>query len=104
MLYVDVILPLSLEGTFTYSVPDTLAPQVRMGVRVVVPLGRSKTYTAMAVRTHNDKPEFDTRDILQVVDDSPVLPERQLRTLCNPLHACRAEPLLSDIRDGPECC
>ena len=79
MLYVDVILPLPLEGTFTYSVPDTLAPQVRMGVRVVVPLGRSKTYTAMAVRTHNDKPEFDTRDIIQVVDDSPVLPERQLR-------------------------
>ncbi len=79
MLYVDVILPLPLEGTFTYSVPDTLAPQVRMGVRVVVPLGRSKTYTAMAVSTHNDKPEFDTRDILQVVDDSPVLPERQLR-------------------------
>lgn len=79
MLYVDVILPLPLDGTFTYSVPDTLAPQVRMGVRVVVPLGRSKTYTAMAVSTHNDKPEFDTRDILQVVDDSPVLPERQLR-------------------------
>ena len=79
MLYVEVILPLPLEGTFTYSVPDTLAPQVRMGVRVVVPLGRSKTYTAMAVGTHNDKPEFDTRDILQVVDDSPVLPERQLR-------------------------
>ena len=81
MLYVEVILPLPLEGTFTYSVPDTLAPQVRMGVRVVVPLGRSKTYTAMAVRTHGDKPEFDTRDIIQVVDDSPVLPERQLR-LC----------------------
>lgn len=79
MLYVEVILPLPLDGTFTYSVPDTLAPQVRMGVRVVVPLGRSKTYTAMAVRTHNDKPEFDTRDIIQVVDDSPVLPERQLR-------------------------
>ena len=78
MLYVEVILPLPLEGTFTYSVPDTLALQVRMGVRVVVPLGRSKTYTAMAVSTHNDKPEFDTRDILQVVDDSPVLPERQL--------------------------
>ena len=79
MLYVEVILPLPLDGTFTYSVPDTLAPQVRMGVRVVVPLGRSKTYTAMAVSTHNDKPEFDTRDIIQVVDDSPVLPERQFR-------------------------
>ena len=79
MLYVEVILPLPLDGTFTYSVPDTLAPQVRMGVRVVVPLGRSKMYTAMAVRTHNDKPEFDTRDIIQVVDDSSVLPERQLR-------------------------
>lgn len=79
MHYVDVILPLPLEGTFTYSVPEPMVTQVRMGVRVLVPLGRSKTYTAMAVRLHSEKPEFETRPIIQVIDAEPVLIEQQLR-------------------------
>lgn len=79
MHYVDVTLPLPLEGTFTYSVPEPMVAQVRMGVRVLVPLGRSKTYTAMAVRLHSEKPEFETRPIIQVIDAEPVLIEQQLR-------------------------
>ena len=79
MLYVEVILPLPLEGVFTYSVPDLMAEKVKMGVRVLVPLGKSKTYTAMAVRTHSQKPDFQTRDILQVIDAEPVLLEKQLK-------------------------
>lgn len=79
MHYVDVILPLPLEGTFTYSVPESMVAQVRMGVRVLVPLGRSKIYTAMAVRLHSEKPEFETRPIIQVIDAEPVLIEQQLR-------------------------
>ena len=78
MHYVDVILPLPLEGTFTYSVPESMVTQVRMGVRVLVPLGRSKTYTAMAVRLHSEKPEFETRPIIQVIDAEPVIIEQQL--------------------------
>lgn len=78
MHYVDVILPLPLEGTFTYSVPEPMVAQVRMGVRVLVPLGRSKTYTAMAMRLHSEKPEFETRPIIQVIDAEPVLIEQQL--------------------------
>ena len=79
MLYVEVILPLPLESVFTYSVPDLMAEKVKMGVRVLVPLGKSKTYTAMAVRTHSQKPDFQTRDILQVIDAEPVLLEKQLK-------------------------
>ena len=56
-----------------------MVAQVRMGVRVLVPLGRSKTYTAMAVRLHSEKPEFETRPIIQVIDVEPVLIEQQLR-------------------------
>ena len=56
-----------------------MVAQVRMGVRVLVPLGRSKTYTAMAVRLHGEKPEFETRPIIQVIDAEPVLIEQQLR-------------------------
>lgn len=56
-----------------------MVAQVWMGVRVLVPLGRSKTYTAMAVRLHSEKPEFETRPIIQVIDAEPVLIEQQLR-------------------------
>lgn len=56
-----------------------MVAQVRMGVRVLVPLGRSKTYTAMAIRLHSEKPEFETRPIIQVIDAEPVLIEQQLR-------------------------
>ena len=79
MHYVDVILPLPLEGTFTYSLPEALADKVCLGVRVLVPLGKSKTYTAMVVRVHEDAPEFKTRDILQVIDADPVMLDRQMR-------------------------
>lgn len=79
MHYVNVILPLPLEGTFTYSLPEALADKVCLGVRVLVPLGKSKTYTAMAVRVHEDVPEFKTRDILQVIDADPVMLDRQMR-------------------------
>lgn len=56
-----------------------MVAQVRMGVRVLVPLGRSKTYTAMAMRLHSEKPEFETRPIIQVIDAESVLIEQQLR-------------------------
>lgn len=79
MHYVDVILPLPLEGTFTYSLPEAMADKVCLGVRVLVPLGKSKTYTAMVVCVHEDAPEFKTRDILQVIDTEPVMLERQMR-------------------------
>ena len=54
-----------------------MAEKVKMGVRVLVPLGKSKTYTAMAVRTHSQKPDFQTRDILQVIDAEPMLLEKR---------------------------
>jgi len=71
--YADVILPLPLEGLFTYSIPDEMAGTVRTGVRVQVPLGRSKRYTAVVVDTHDRRPAFKTRDILSVLDTEPVL-------------------------------
>ena len=79
MRYVDVILPLPLDGLFTYAVGDLLVPQVRFGVRVLVPLGKSKKYTALAVRVHDEKPNFDVKEIITVTDAQPVLLERQYR-------------------------
>ena len=79
MRYVDVILPLPLDGTFTYGVSTELAPRVQEGVRLLVPLGRSKRYTAIAVRLHDEAPEFEVRNVLEVLDDRPILLPRQLQ-------------------------
>lgn len=75
--YVDVIVPLPLEGTFTYSVPHDLADRVRFGVRVAVTFGASKVHTAIVVRAHQDKPAFNVKDIVDVIDDQPMLLEQQ---------------------------
>ena len=77
MLYVDVLLPLPLEGLFTYAVPEEMEAQVRFGVRLVVPLGRSKTYVAIAVKIHGQQPEFKVKPVLGVMDEEPILTESQ---------------------------
>lgn len=77
MKYVDVIVPLPLEGAFTYSVPHNLAERVRFGVRVAVTFGASKVHTAIVVRAHQDKPAFNVKDIVDVIDDQPMLLEQQ---------------------------
>ena len=71
--YVDVILPLPLEGLFTYSLPDAFRSRVTFGMRVLVPLGKSKTYTAMVARVHDENPSFKVRDIIDVLDSSPMI-------------------------------
>lgn len=79
MKYVDVILPLPLDGTFTYSVPDGMEGKVVPGVRLLVPLGKSKKYIAMATRLHDDKPAFSCKPIEAVLDSTPSLLPQQMR-------------------------
>ena len=78
MQYVDVILPLPLEGMFTYAVSPELATRVQVGVRVVVPFSKSKRYTAIVARCHDDKPDFEVRDAEEVLDEQPILMPQQL--------------------------
>lgn len=80
MRYVDVILPVPLEGTFTYSVPENKADGVRFGVRVLVPFGKSKRYVGIAVRLHDEKPKgYEVKDVDEVLDDAPMILDRQWR-------------------------
>lgn len=79
MKYVDVILPLPLDGTFTYSVPDGMEGNVVPGVRLLVPLGKSKKYIVMATRLHDDKPAFSCKPVEAVLDNTPSLLPQQMR-------------------------
>ena len=79
-MFADVILPVPLDGFFTYSVPQHLTEQVRVGVRVLVPFGRNKTYVGIAAEIHHWAPEgYLVKDILQVLDVSPILLDSQLK-------------------------
>jgi len=70
-----------LDGVFTYSVPTALAEQVKIGVRVLVPFGRSKTYVGIIAKTHKGPlpSGMQIKDILQILDPSPILLDSQLR-------------------------
>ena len=78
MRYVDVILPRPLDGFFTYAISSDMSSGVKLGIRVLVPFGASKTCTAMVVRMHDDKPAFETKQVIQVVDSMPMLLPQQL--------------------------
>ena len=76
-MYCDCVLPLPLDGSLTYSVPAGLFPQV--GQRVLVPLGQSKHYMALVVRVHDQKPDCQTKDILEVMDETPIVLPVQMK-------------------------
>ena len=77
--YADVILPLPLQGAFTYALPPQLAAQPQVGSRVIVPFGSRKFYTAIVVRLHDETPPYPTKHISDVLDEKPVILPEQLR-------------------------
>ena len=90
MTYANIILPLPLEGYFTYAVPDAMASRVTAGVRVSVPLGKSKKYVGVVadypVNIPNpsgsltaDGKKITYKNIIDVLDDVPVLLPQQLK-------------------------
>lgn len=86
MKYVEVILPLPLEGTFTYAVPETLVQKVVPGVRLLVPFGKTKTYIGVCNAVPTDQPNQNNTDgvveyksILSVLDNTPILLPQQLQ-------------------------
>ena len=91
MTYANIILPLPLDGYFTYSVPDALASRVQNGMRVTVPFGKSKTYVGVVAEYPVDVPKpveevaqqgkkkIVYKNIAEVLDDTPILLPQQLK-------------------------
>lgn len=78
--FVDVILPLPVKNTFTYRVPFELNEQIQKGVRVVVPFGRAKHYSAIVSQVHEQIPEgYQAKYIDTILDDYPIVTQDQLK-------------------------
>lgn len=77
-MYAEVILPLPLYSTFTYMVPPEMEEQIQSGTRVLVQFGRKKFYTGLVTHTHNTTPEYQVKEITEVMDPLPVIRYPQL--------------------------
>ena len=78
-MYIGVLVELSnknIDKVFTYSVPEYLSNKIKLGIRVVVPFGR-QTLEGFVVSLV-DKVDYETKDIIEVVDDDEVLNEELL--------------------------
>lgn len=81
-LYVDVIIPLGVEGVFTYSVPKIWREVVKIGKFVVVPFTAKKRYVGVICGLHDSKPEgFNVKDIDIVVEEDFALGKQYLKFL-----------------------
>ena len=54
MKYADIILPVPLEGLFTYAIPERLLGRIMFGMRVLVNFGPKKTYVGIVANTHDN--------------------------------------------------
>lgn len=81
MRYADVILPLPLENSYTYRIPEDLEKNVIPGCRVIVHFGKKRYYTAIVIEVHERTPDarLETKEIYALLDAAPVLRRPQLR-------------------------
>jgi primosomal protein N' (replication factor Y) (superfamily II helicase) len=72
MIYCDVSLPVPLDQSFTYQLPETLRHRVRPGCRVLVPFG-SRKLTGIVLKLHDEAPLGTVKEVFRLIDEEPVL-------------------------------
>ena len=76
--YVDVILPLPIPKLFTYIVTKEEYDFIQPGMRVVVPFGNKKKYSALSHHTHHNTPPYKAKSIEYIIDKQAVVNSRQI--------------------------
>ncbi|MGW9686591.1 replication restart helicase PriA [Flagellimonas sp. 2504JD1-5] len=78
--FLDVVLPIPLERLFTYKINEEEAGFIQKGMRVAVPFGKSKIYTALAYNMHQNGPQaYEAKEIYQILDEKPLVNQYQLQ-------------------------
>ena len=80
MLYfIEVVLPLAVSKTFTYQVSEAEFHYIQIGMRVAVPFGKTKIYTALVLDKNNTPPQlYEAKEIHQILDEKPVVNLHQI--------------------------
>lgn len=78
--FVNVILPIPLENLFTYSLTASEASLLQIGMRVAVPVGKSRVYTALIHEIHQVPPvAYEAKGLHSILDQEPVVTTLQLK-------------------------
>ncbi len=78
-LWAEIILPLALPTTYTYAIPLHLTEKTKPGCRAEVVFGKNKKYAGIIKSIGDEKPAYATREILNVLDDEPIIYPQQLQ-------------------------
>ncbi|WP_299149451.1 primosomal protein N' [uncultured Dokdonia sp.] len=77
--FIDVILPIPVENTFTYLVSEAEYNYIQKGMRVAVPFGKKKVYASIVKNKHTNAPTiYEAKEIQQILDEDPIVTEQQL--------------------------
>ncbi len=69
--FCDVAVPVPLDATFTYGLPEDM-PEPCIGGRVIVPF-REKRLCGIVTELHDHEPSFKAKPVQQVLDTTPAL-------------------------------
>ena len=78
MKFADIILPIASPKLYTYEIPDNLRDKIVIGQRVVVEV-RRKLYTGIIERIHGNKPDYEVKQIQDILDTEPFIDQRHLQ-------------------------
>jgi primosomal protein N' (replication factor Y) len=77
--FADVLLPLSLGKPYTYAVTSEDFAVLKPGFRVAVSFGKSKVYSAVVVKLHDQAPQRYTPKFIELIlEESPSVTLKQL--------------------------
>lgn len=76
--YAEVILPLALPTTYTYAITENYSDRIQAGCRVEVAL-KNKRYAGIVKNISTQRPAYETKPILNLLDDEPVVYHQQLQ-------------------------
>jgi len=78
--FINVILPIPLEKLFTYCISKEEKDLLRPGMRVAVPFGKTRIYTALVYELHSEPPMvYEAKEIHKILDSEPIINSLQLK-------------------------
>ena len=79
-MFAEVLLPLPLYSTFTYSIPVEMEDAVQAGSRVLVQFGKKKYYTGIVEYVHSTPPKgYEVKPLMALLDPRPIVRYPQLK-------------------------
>ena len=79
--FADILIPQFLPAAYTYIIPLHFQGSLQIGTRVIVQLGSKKVLTGVVCKIHNTPPLFETKEIIDILEEKPSFNQLQLNLI-----------------------